>query len=173
MLAQAVAADRRLEQERQRLQEEAGDLNPTGQPVLSKLVGTSGPLGQVRTLVGQVAPSNTTVLLRGETGTGKELVAHAIHHELAARRSPFVAVNCAALPESSSSPSSSATSKGAFTGATRAKKGRFELADGGTLFLDEVGELPPAVQAKLLRVLQEREFERVGGTADAQASTSA
>ena len=164
MLAQAVAADRRLEQERQRFQEEAGELNPVGQPVLSKLVGTSGPLGQVRTLVGQVAPSNTTVLLRGESGTGKGLIAYAIHKNSARAKKPFVTVSCAALPRELIESELFGYEQGAFTGADSAKKGRLDMAKGGTLFLDEVGELPPEVQVKLLRVLQEREFERLGGT---------
>jgi Nif-specific regulatory protein len=164
ILAQAVAADRRLELERQRLQEEAGDLNPSGLPVLSKLVGTSDPLGQVRALVAQVAPSNTTVLLRGESGTGKGLIAYAIHKNSPRAKKPFVTVSCAALPRELIESELFGYEQGAFTGADRAKKGRLELAKGGTLFLDEVGELPPEVQVKLLRVLQAREFERLGGT---------
>jgi Nif-specific regulatory protein len=163
MVAQAVAADRRLEQERQRLQDEVGDLNPAG-PVLSKLVGTSGPLGQVRTLVAQVAPSNTTVILRGESGTGKGLIAYAIHRNSPRAKKPFITVSCAALPRELIESELFGYEKGAFTGADALKKGRLELAQGGTLFLDEVGELPPEVQVKLLRVLQEREFERLGGT---------
>ena len=163
MLAQAVAADRRLEQDRQRLQEEAGELNQPG-PVLSKIVGTSGPLGQIRTLIGQVAPSNTTVLLRGESGTGKGLIAYAIHKNSPRAKKPFVTVSCAALPRELIESELFGYERGAFTGADSAKKGRFELAKGGTLFLDEVGELPPEVQVKLLRVLQAREFERLGGT---------
>ena len=164
LFAQAVAADRRLEQERQRLQEEAGELNPSGAPGLSKLVGTSDPLGQIRTLVGQVAPSNTTVLLRGESGTGKGLIAYAIHKNSPRAKKPFVTVSCAALPRELIESELFGYEQGAFTGADRTKKGRLELAKGGTLFLDEVGELPPEVQVKLLRVLQAREFERLGGT---------
>jgi Nif-specific regulatory protein len=163
MVAQAVAADQRLEQERQRLQDEVGDLNPAG-PVLSKLVGTSGPLGQVRTLVAQVAPSNTTVILRGESGTGKGLIAFAIHRNSPRAKKPFITVSCAALPRELIESELFGYEKGAFTGADTLKKGRLEMAQGGTLFLDEVGELPPEVQVKLLRVLQEREFERLGGT---------
>ena len=164
LFAHAVAADRRLEQERQRLQEEAGDLNPSGTAGLSKLVGTSDPLGQIRTLVGQVAPSNTTVLLRGESGTGKGLIAYAIHKNSPRAKKPFVTVSCAALPRELIESELFGYEQGAFTGADRTKKGRLELAKGGTLFLDEVGELPPEVQVKLLRVLQAREFERLGGT---------
>ena len=164
LFAMAVASERRLDQERQLLQEEAGDLNPSWQPVLSKLVGTSVPLGEVRTLVGQVAPSNTTVLLRGESGTGKGLIAYAIHKNSPRAKKPFVTVSCAALPRELIESELFGYEQGAFTGADRVKKGRLELAKGGTLFLDEVGELPPEVQVKLLRVLQAREFERLGGT---------
>ena len=163
MVAHAVAADRRLEQERQRLLDEGGDAHAQG-PSLSKLVGTSGPLGQVRTLVAQVAPSNTTVLLRGESGTGKGLIAHAIHLNSPRAKKPFVTVSCAALPRELIESELFGYEKGAFTGADASKKGRLELANGGTLFLDEVGELTPEVQVKLLRVLQEREFDRLGGT---------
>jgi Nif-specific regulatory protein len=164
MFALALASEGRLDQERQPLHEEAGDLNPPGQPGLSKLVGTSAPLGQVRTLVGQVAPSNTTVLLRGESGTGKGLIAYAIHKRSPRAKRPFVTVSCAALPRELIESELFGYEQGAFTGADRVKKGRLELAKGGTLFLDEVGELPPEVQVKLLRVLQAREFERLGGT---------
>jgi DNA-binding NtrC family response regulator len=114
-------------------------------------------------LIGCVAPTNTTVLIEGETGTGKEEIARAIH--AASRRGgPLVAVNCAALPETLLESELFGHEKGAFTGAVGQRRGRFELADKGTIFLDEVGDIPPAMQAKLLRVLQERRFERVGGT---------
>jgi Nif-specific regulatory protein len=118
--------------------------------------------------VARVAPTNTTVLIRGESGTGKELVAQAIHCQSPRANQPFIKVNCAALPETLVESELFGYERGAFTGAVQRKKGRFELADGGTLFLDEIGELSPATQVKLLRVLQEREFERVGGTESVQ-----
>ena len=112
----------------------------------------------------QVAATNTTVLVRGESGTGKELIAHAIHYNSLRAKKPFVKVSCAALPESLIEAELFGHEKGAFTGAEQRKKGRFELAEGGTLFLDEIGDINLSTQVKLLRVLQEREFERVGGT---------
>jgi Nif-specific regulatory protein len=114
--------------------------------------------------VAQVAATNTTVLIRGESGTGKELIAHSIHYNSLRAKKPFVKVSCAALPDSLIESELFGYEKGAFTGADTRKKGRFELAEGGTLFLDEIGDVPLATQVKLLRVLQEREFERVGGT---------
>jgi len=115
-------------------------------------------------LIAQVSKTDTTVLIAGESGTGKELVAHAIHYNSLRADKPFVRVHCAALPESVIESELFGHERGAFTGAIAQRKGRFELADGGTLFLDEVGELSIATQIKLLRVLQEKEFERVGGT---------
>jgi DNA-binding NtrC family response regulator len=123
-----------------------------------------GELKRVRSQIAQVAPTDSTVLVQGETGTGKELVARAIHAASARRDRPFVAVNCAALPRELVESELFGHEKGAFTGALQQRRGRFELADAGTLFLDEVGELTPEAQAKLLRALQERAFERVGGT---------
>ncbi len=114
--------------------------------------------------VAQVAKTNTTVLIRGESGTGKELIAHAIHYNSLRAKKPFVKVSCAALPESLIESELFGYEKGAFTGAQTRKKGRFEMAEGGTLFLDEIGDVNPGTQVKLLRVLQEREFERLGGT---------
>jgi Nif-specific regulatory protein len=119
---------------------------------------------QVYEQITQVAPTNTTVLIRGESGTGKELIAHAIHYNSSRAKKPFIKVSCAALPETLIEAELFGHEKGAFTGAQARKKGRFELADGGTLFLDEIGELSLMTQVKLLRVLQEREFERLGGT---------
>jgi DNA-binding NtrC family response regulator len=115
-------------------------------------------------LIRDVAKATTTVLIEGETGTGKELVARAIHEASDLRNGPFMAINCAAVPETLLESELFGHEKGAFTGATGQRKGRFELADGGSLFLDEVGDVPASMQAKLLRVLQERSFERVGGT---------
>jgi Nif-specific regulatory protein len=114
--------------------------------------------------VSQVARSNATVLLRGESGTGKEMIANAIHYNSLRSKRPLVKLNCAALPDTLIEAELFGHEKGAFTGADRFKKGRFELAEGGTLFLDEIGDLPLQTQIKLLRVLQEREFERLGGT---------
>jgi DNA-binding NtrC family response regulator len=128
------------------------------------LIGASASLEKTLKQARAVAPTSATVLLTGENGTGKEMLARAIHEESARADRPFVAVSCAALPESLIESELFGHEKGAFTGAVQARKGRFELANGGTLFLDEISDLSPAVQVKLLRVLQEREFERVGGT---------
>jgi Nif-specific regulatory protein len=119
---------------------------------------------QVCEQIAQVARTNTTVLIRGESGTGKELIAHAIHYNSLRANKPFVKVSCAALPESLIESELFGYEKGAFTGAQSRRKGRFELAESGTLFLDEIGDVNPGTQVKLLRVLQEREFERLGGT---------
>ncbi len=127
------------------------------------LVGRSEPMRRVLDQVRRVAATGATVLVLGESGTGKELVARAVHDASPRRDQPFVSISCAAIPESLLESELFGHEKGAFTGAIRRKLGRFELANGGTLFLDEVGEIPAAVQVKLLRVLQERHFERVGG----------
>jgi PAS domain S-box-containing protein len=134
-----------------------------------EIVGQSPALVSVLQRVSKVAATDSTVLITGETGTGKELVARALHSASPRRGKPLIKLNCAALPTGLVESELFGHEKGAFTGATARKPGRFELADGGTLFLDEVGELPPETQAKLLRVLQEREFERVGGTAPVRA----
>jgi DNA-binding NtrC family response regulator len=129
-----------------------------------QLLGQSSEMGEVARLIVLAAPSGASVLVTGETGTGKELIARALHRLSPRRNKPFVAVNCAAIPETLLEAELFGHEKGAFTGAANAKLGRFELADGGVIFLDEVGELPPAMQVKLLRALQERTFERLGGT---------
>jgi two-component system NtrC family response regulator len=133
------------------------------------LLGKSPRMREVFSKVARVASSSCNVLITGETGTGKELVAQAIHYSDVTRKEPLVAVNCAALPEPLLESEFFGHEKGAFTGADRQKKGRFEQAKGGTLFLDEIGELPLGMQAKLLRVLQDGTFERVGGAEVIQA----
>ena len=158
-IVRQAARVRRLESENFRLRESL-----TGRLGFGRLTGSSAALERVVRQARAVAETNATVLLAGENGTGKEVVARAIHEESPRRDAPFVAVSCAALPESLVESELFGHERGAFTGAVAAKKGRFELADGGTLFLDEIGELSQPVQAKLLRVLQERTFERLGGT---------
>ena len=128
------------------------------------IIGESGAMLEVLSIVRRVAPSEATVLIRGESGTGKELIAKAIHFGSPRARGPLVKVNCAALPEALLESELFGHEKGAFTGALTSRQGRFELANGGTIFLDEIGDLPPHLQAKLLRVLQEREFEKVGSS---------
>ena len=127
------------------------------------IIGESGRMQEVLALVKQVAPSDATVLIRGESGTGKELIARAIHFNSPRAGGPLVTLNCAALPEQLLESELFGHEKGAFTGAVAQRKGRFEMADGGSIFLDEIGDLSPALQVKLLRVLQERQFERLGG----------
>ena len=128
------------------------------------IIGESGAMLEVLSIVRRVAPSEATVLIRGESGTGKELIAKAIHFGSPRARGPLVKVNCAALPEALLESELFGHEKGAFTGALTSRQGRFELANGGTIFLDEIGDLPLHLQAKLLRVLQEREFEKVGSS---------
>jgi Nif-specific regulatory protein len=129
------------------------------------IIGRAAPMRELYSLMDRVAGTETTVLVSGESGTGKELVARALHERSGRAKRSFIAVNCAALPESVIESELFGHERGAFTGAQDLRRGRFELADGGTLFLDEIGELSPAVQAKLLRVIQEGEFQRVGGSA--------
>lgn len=166
MIAQAVKVNRLIEAEKQRLLDENLTLKMELRQRydFSNIVGTSRPMQDVYEQVAQVAKTNTTVLIRGESGTGKELIARAIHYNSLRADKPFIKVSCAALPESLIEAELFGYEKGAFTGAYSRKKGRFELADHGTLFLDEIGDLSPSTQVKLLRVLQEREFERLGGT---------
>jgi PAS domain S-box-containing protein len=149
----------RLEEENIYLKEEISEVKG-----FDEIVGKSDALKYVLMRVEQVAKTDATVLLQGETGVGKELIAQAIHENSSRSDQPHVKVNCATLPEALVESELFGHEKGAFTGADRQRKGRFELADGGTIFLDEVGELPPGTQVKLLRVLQEGEFERVGGS---------
>jgi Nif-specific regulatory protein len=167
-LHRVVARDReRLMAESHRLQKELSELKPAHKDrkrvLVEGIVGDSPALRTLLDKINVVARSNAAVLLRGESGTGKELVAKAIHELSARSKRPFIKINCAALPETVLESELFGHEKGAFTGAVSSRKGRFELADKGTLFLDEIGEISPAFQAKLLRVLQEQEFERVGG----------
>jgi Nif-specific regulatory protein len=166
MISQALKVQRLVESERQQLVEENTHLRQELRERydFSNIMGTSGPMRQVCEQIAQVARTNTTVLIRGESGTGKELIAHAIHYNSLRANKPFVKVSCAALPESLIESELFGYEKGAFTGAQSRRKGRFELAESGTLFLDEIGDVNPGTQVKLLRVLQEREFERLGGT---------
>jgi Nif-specific regulatory protein len=172
MVAQAVRVERLLDSERQRLLEENTHLREELRERydFSRIVGTSGPMRQVYEQIARVAGANTTVLIRGESGTGKELIAHAIHYSSPRAKKPFVKVSCAALPDSLIESELFGYEKGAFTGAQARKKGRFELAESGTLFLDEIGDINLSTQVKLLRVLQEREFERLGGTEPVKAN---
>ena len=166
MIAQAVKLRQSAQEERHRLLEEnlrlQTQLKERFRP--SNIVGNSKAMRAVYDLIAQVSKSDATVLIRGESGTGKELVAHAIHFNSLRAGRPFVKVNCGALPESVVESELFGHERGAFTGAIATRKGRFELAHGGSIFLDEIGDLSPTTQIKLLRVLQEKEFERVGGT---------
>lgn len=166
MLGQSLRVDRAIRGERQKLIDENSHLRQELKEKhdFSHIVGTSNPMKQVYDQVSQVARANATVLLRGESGTGKEMIANAIHYNSLRSKRPLVKINCAALPDTLIESELFGHEKGAFTGAEKLKKGRFELAEGGTLFLDEIGDLPLQTQIKLLRVLQEREFERLGGT---------
>jgi Nif-specific regulatory protein len=159
MKIEKAIEDRRLRHELEYLRHTQKDIYD-----FASIVGSSGPLKRVLDVVRKVAKSNTTVLIRGETGTGKELIAGAIHHNSLRSARNFVKVNCAALQENLLESELFGHEKGAFTGADKQRIGRFEQADGGTLFLDEVGDMSASTQAKILRVLQEHEFERLGGT---------
>src|SRR6202158_5984296 len=161
--AAVFIADPKLSQERVQHENLALREGINRVPMCDEIVGTSAALKRVLSLVSKVAPTDASVLVTGETGTGKELVARAIHRRSHSSSRALVSVNCAAVPRDLIASELFGHEKGAFTGAMQRRLGRFELADGGTIFLDEVGELPPATQVALLRVLQEREFERVGG----------
>ena len=161
----STISQQRLREENNRLREQlAEEFRP------ENIIGNSGAMREVYRQIHQVSPSDTTVLIRGESGTGKELVAHAVHYLSARSNRPFVKVNCAALSENLLESELFGHEKGAFTGATQARPGRIEQAEGGTLFLDEIGDFSPAVQVKLLRVLQEREYQRVGSNQTRKAN---
>ncbi len=166
LVGQAVQLAWQVRTEKADLEEERDGLRRAvrNQYGFDSIVGHSARMQRIFEQVRQVGKWNTTVLIRGETGTGKELIAHAIHYNSPRADGPFVKLNCAALPENLLESELFGHEKGAFTGAVSTRKGRFEQADGGSLFLDEIGEVSPAFQAKLLRVLQEGELERVGGT---------
>lgn len=166
MIAQAVKTQSEIATEKEKLFAETSLLqNELREKYdFDNLVGNSNPMRQIYAQISQVARSNATVLLRGESGTGKEMIANAIHYNSLRSKKPIIKINCAALPETLIESELFGFEKGAFTGAHQRKKGRFEMADGGTLFLDEIGDLPLQTQVKILRVLQEREFERLGGT---------
>ncbi len=167
MIAQSVKLRQAFQEEHNKLKEENIRLHEELKNLINptNIIGNSRSMQKVYQLISQVAKSNSTILIRGDSGTGKELVANAIHHSSLRIDNPFVKVNCAALPESIIESELFGHEKGAFTGALNQRKGRFELADNGTIFLDEIGDLSPHLQVKMLRVLQEKEFERVGGTA--------
>jgi len=171
LIAQAVRVRQAAEEERLRLLEENTRLQAALKDRYhpSNIISNSRGMQTVFEQIAQVSRSQATVLIRGESGTGKELVASSIHFSSPRAQRPFIKVNCAALPESIIESELFGHEKGAFTGALNRRKGRFELAEGGTIFLDEIGDLSPTTQVKLLRVLQEREFERVGSAETLQA----
>ncbi len=166
LVAQTVIRIQAVNEERERLQRENTQLKRelSEKYQFSNIISSSSRMQEVFEMMHRVADSNATVLLRGESGTGKTMVAKAIHHNSKRAKGPFIAVNCSALPETLLESELFGHEQGAFTGASSAKKGRFELSEGGTLFLDEIGELSQSVQVKLLNVVQDREFTRLGGT---------
>jgi len=165
LIAQSVKLQMEVEKEREAFIEEKENLKRQlkGRYKLENIIGQSDSMQEVFESVHRVAPSMANVLLRGESGTGKELIAKAIHYMSPRMKGPFIKFNCASIPEGLLESELFGHEKGAFTGAMAMRKGRFELADGGTIFLDEIGDLPLTLQPKILRVLQEKEFERVGG----------
>lgn len=165
LISQHLALHRKVAIERVSIMHEQHRLQKVARPAqgMANIIGESHIMQEVFGEVERAAGVNSTVLIRGESGTGKELIAQAIHQLSSRRAGPFIRVNCAALSETLLESELFGHEKGSFTGATNERKGRFELADGGTLFLDEIGDISPAFQVKLLRVLQEGEFERVGG----------
>ncbi|RJR45439.1 MAG: GAF domain-containing protein [Deltaproteobacteria bacterium] len=171
IIAQTVNGLMLIDREKDRLRDEnlklKGELQ--GRYQVGNIIGTSGRMRQVFEMIQRVAKSNATILIRGESGTGKELVASALHYNSTRASKPFIKVNIAALPETLVESELFGHERGAFTGALQRKQGRFELAQGGTVFLDEIGDLTPTVQLKLLRVIQEREFTRLGGTSTLKA----
>ena len=166
LIAETVQRIQRVNEEQEALHQENRKLRRelSARNRIEEIIGNSSRMQEVFDMVHRVADSNATVLLRGESGTGKTLVAKALHHNSSRAAGPFVVVNCSALPETLLESELFGHEKGAFTGAVESKKGRFELAEGGTLFLDEIGEISPAVQVKLLNVIQERTFQRLGST---------
>ena len=166
LIAQSVVRIQAVNEEREQLQRENKQLKMelSGKYQIENIVSNSSRMQEVFEMIYRVAESNATVLLRGESGTGKTLVAKAIHYKSKRADEPFVAVNCSALPETLLESELFGHEKGAFTGAHSAKKGRFEVAEGGTVFLDEIGEISQNVQVKLLNVVQDREFQRLGST---------
>lgn len=165
MIAQHVINLEKIHLERQQLREENQRLKSEleNKYRINNIIGNSNKMREVFQMISQVSRSNATVLIRGESGTGKELVANSIHYNSRRAKNPFVKMNCAALPANLIESELFGHEKGAFTGAVRQKLGRFELAHKGTIFLDEIGSITSDVQVNLLRVLQEREFERIGG----------
>lgn len=172
IIAQGLRINERFERNQLKLQAENQQLRSKlgSQRKLTNFIGSSNEMDHVFEQIRMVAQSNATVMIRGENGTGKEMVADTIHYSSLRGEKPFIKVNCAALPENLLESELFGHEKGAFTGAMQQKKGRFELANGGTLFLDEIGEINQNVQVKLLRFLQSREFERVGGLQTIQAN---